>query len=130
MSSRSAITLRIVAGDRLLKYRLTRTREPTGSAESMYSRINAIRTSRCRASIALLLATAHAQVKEPEADQKRPDARRPQCEVSAGIRREPNGEMAEIFEPLKRRLGRTTSPPTATQMAVFHRPTGAPRRGR
>src|SRR6266849_3659090 len=58
-----------------------------------------------------------------QADQKRPDARRPQGEVSAGPLREPSGEMIEIFDPLKRRLSRrTTSPPIATQMAVFHRP--------
>jgi hypothetical protein len=49
-----------------------------------------------------------------QADQNGPDARRPQCEVSAGLRREPSGEMTEIFEPLKRRLGRrATSPPPA-----------------
>src|SRR5215475_10557709 len=63
MSSRSAMTLRIVAGDRRLKWRLASTREPTGSAESTYSRIKAIRTSRCRSSIGNLVAFAPAQVK-------------------------------------------------------------------
>ena len=51
MSSRSDMVLRIVAGDRLGKCRLVSTREPTGSAESMYSRMTAISTSRWRASI-------------------------------------------------------------------------------
>ena len=45
------MVLRIVAGDRLGKWRLVSTREPTGSAESMYSRMTAISTSRWRASI-------------------------------------------------------------------------------
>ena len=61
--------------------------------------------------------------RERQADQNWPDARRPQCEMSAGSQREPSGEMTEIFDPLKCRLGRrTTLPPTATQMARFHRP--------
>src|SRR5215470_13685177 len=55
ISSRSAMTLRIVAGDRCEKWRLDSAREPTGSAESTYSRINAMSTSRCRASICLIL---------------------------------------------------------------------------
>src|SRR5215467_2840266 len=55
ISSRSAITLRIVAGERCGKWRLDSAREPTGSAESTYSRISAMSTSRCRASICLIL---------------------------------------------------------------------------
>src|SRR2546425_10395030 len=49
------MTLRIVAGERCGKWRLESTREPTGSAESTYSRIRATRTSRCRASIYSIL---------------------------------------------------------------------------
>ena len=40
------MTLRSVAGERFGKYRLERAREPTGSAESMYSRMMATSTSR------------------------------------------------------------------------------------
>src|SRR5437773_12004427 len=49
------MTLRIVAGERCGKWRLESTREPTGSAESTYSRIRASRTSRWRASIYSIL---------------------------------------------------------------------------
>ncbi len=45
------MALRIVAGDRFGKWRLLSAREPTGSAESMYSRMTAISTFRWRSSI-------------------------------------------------------------------------------
>ncbi len=45
------MVFRIVAGERFGMWRLASAREPTGSAESMYSRMTAIRISRCRASI-------------------------------------------------------------------------------
>ncbi len=48
------MTLRIVAGDSEGKYFLVRTREPTGSAESTYSRMTATSTSRWRVSITIL----------------------------------------------------------------------------
>src|SRR3989442_3208301 len=61
------MTLRIVAGERCGKWRLESTREPTGSAESTYSRIRATRTSRCRASIYSILQQVDKQrVREDE----------------------------------------------------------------
>src|SRR5262245_24757760 len=50
MSSRSAITLRIVAGERSRMWRRATEREPTGSALSTYSAMMAIRTCRLRSS--------------------------------------------------------------------------------
>src|SRR5881397_3392485 len=61
------MTLRIVAGERCGKWRLESTREPTGSAESTYSRIRATRTSRWRASIYSILQQVDKQrVREDE----------------------------------------------------------------
>src|SRR5215510_13618556 len=77
ISSRSAMTLRIVAGDRCGKWRLESAREPTGSAESTYSRIKATSTSRCRASISLILQQVDKQrvgEQESRLGQSRPPA--------------------------------------------------------
>src|SRR6185295_16167795 len=63
MSSRSAMALRMVAGERCGKWRLTSARDPTGSAESMYSRMVAISTSRWRASICSFVTAACGGVK-------------------------------------------------------------------
>src|SRR5262245_19690915 len=57
------MTLRSVAGDRAGKCRRASTRDPTGSAVSMYSRIRAIRTSRCRASIRFFVTIGTDEVK-------------------------------------------------------------------
>src|SRR6185503_12075421 len=48
MSSRSAMTLRIVAGDRSRMWRREMDRDPTGSAVCTYSAMIAISTSRLR----------------------------------------------------------------------------------
>src|SRR5919201_2719575 len=63
MSSRSAMTLRIVAGDRPRICRRAIAREPTGSAVRTYSAMTATNTSRLRVSrtstaIAMLFYTA------------------------------------------------------------------------
>src|SRR5678815_2826543 len=50
MSSRSAMTLRIVAGDRPRMWRRAMDRDPTGSAVCTYSAMIAISTSRLRRS--------------------------------------------------------------------------------
>src|SRR6267142_2846470 len=72
MSSRSAIALRMVAGERCGKWRLTSARDPTGSAESMYSRIVAISTSRWRASICSFVTAGREGVKVAAGASMRP----------------------------------------------------------
>src|SRR3989442_4558370 len=77
------MTLRIVAGERCGKWRLESTREPTGSAESTYSRIRAMRTSRCRASIPSMLQQVDEQrVREDEPGLRQSRARTIQHEVT------------------------------------------------
>src|SRR5678815_6188634 len=55
MSSRSAMTLRIVAGDRSRMWRREMDRDPTGSAVCTYSAMIAISTSRLRRSRSLMM---------------------------------------------------------------------------
>src|SRR5438132_1290204 len=78
------MTLRIVAGERCGKWRFESTREPTGSAESTYSRMRAIRTSRCRASIYLMLQQVDEQrVRDDESRLRQPRAGAVQPQVTS-----------------------------------------------
>src|SRR5437879_63180 len=112
MSSRSAITLRIVAGEKCGKWRFESTREPTGSAESTYSRMRAIRTSRCRASIYLMLQQVDEQrVRDDESRLRQPRAGAVQPQVTGlsprldparqgGLARRALGQTLARREPL------------------------------
>src|SRR5689334_6785172 len=95
------MTLRIVAGERCGKCRFESTREPTGSAESTYSRIRATSTSRCRASICPDF-TAGRRTARPRAEIPTPSAaRRPLAEPRGGHAiRGAQSENESLGEPL------------------------------
>src|SRR3989442_15222260 len=95
----------MVAGESFLRYRLASRREPTGCAESMYSRIRAMRTSRCRSSIKALVATGWGQVKMSglqELHEQRVGDEEPgfaESDARAGPRQQP-GALPVVDPPL------------------------------
>src|SRR5438445_589995 len=110
------MTLRIVAGERCGKWRLESTREPTGSAESTYSRIRATRTSRWRASIYSILQQVDKQrVREDEPGLRQARARTLQQQVT---------RVAPLLDPARQGglAGRALGQPRR------RRPTGCRRR--
>src|SRR3989442_11924399 len=90
----------MVAGESFLRYRLASRREPTGCAESMYWRIRAMRTSRCRSSIKALEATGWGEVKMrglQELQEQRVGEEKPgfvESDARAGPRQRPGGLQA------------------------------------